>query len=162
METVILSELECLLNDFKIGGSERIKIIAICNDVVTNSNVLTDLANSLKPIIEGKTFNVSQNIPALISAVLSVVGQIEYYKNVTESRMKFVIYCALLSCLLKYYPSVLKSIDIETLRRIYKDCIELVLLIPETIKITKKSCVTCIGGTFKVFSFLNKNKLIVE
>lgn len=162
MQAVILSELECLLNDFKIGGNERIKIIAICNDVVTNANVLTDVSNSLKTVIEKKSFSVSQSIPALISAVLAVMSQIQYYKQVSEERMKFVIYCVLLSCLLKSYPAVLKSIDIDTLRSIYKDCVDLVLLLPETIKISKKTCGTCIGGTFKLFSFLNKNKIIVD
>ena len=161
MQPVVLSELECLLNDHKIGGNERIKIIAICNDMVTNADLLTDVANSLKPIIDGRkeSFVVSQSIPALISAVLSVVSKVEYYKTVTEERMRFVLYCILLSSLLKYYPAVLKAIDIDSLRQIYKTCIELVLLIP--VKINKKTCLTCLGGTFKIFSFLNKDKVIV-
>lgn len=160
METIILEEVEKLLDEFRVFGDERTKIIKICDDLV-KSNVLADISNALKPIIEGKNFNVSQNIPLIISAILSIVSNVEYYKTVSEDRMKFVLYCVMISSLRKYYPTVLKTIDVELLRSIYKSCIELVLLVPQTIKVNKKSCLTCIGSSFKIFSFLNKNKLLV-
>lgn len=161
MNSSINDELSNLLNIFKVGGNERIKIIAICNDLVSNGELLSDLQNALRPIVEAKTFSPAQNIPSLISALLSVLKNVQYYKEVNEGRMKYVLYCVLLSVLLQFYPTVLKQIEIELLRNLYISCIDLVLLIPETVKVHKKSCLTCLGSTVKILSFVNKNKILI-
>ena len=150
------------MNSYKVGGTERNKIDAICNDMVCNKALMSDIQNVLLPLVQNKDFNIAKNIPSLITAILSVVKRVEYYKVVNEERIKYVIYCILLSALLKYYPNVLKTIEIEHLKNAYKECIDLVLLIPETIKVSKKSCLTCIGQSIKLFKFLNKDKVIVE
>jgi hypothetical protein len=162
MEASINEEILNLMNVYKVGGGERNKIDAICNDLVCNNALMGDIQNALHPLIDKKDFNIAKNIPSLITAILSVIKHIEYYKVVNEERMRYVLYCILLSALLKYYPSVLKTIELEHLRNAYKECIDLVLLIPETIKVSKKSCLTCIGQSVKIFKFLNKNKVIVE
>lgn len=161
MDTTTNQELNNLLNLQKVNGNERIKIIAICNDTIGNATVMNDIENSIKNVIEQKNFSLGQCIPSLISSILSITKNIQYYKEVNETRIVFVIYSVLISALLKFHPNLLKTIEIDTLRNIYVNTIDLVLLVPETVKITKRGCLTCLGNSVKVLNFLNKGKIII-
>jgi len=155
-------ELNNYFNLEKVNGTERIKIVAICNDIIDNAIFIDEIHNSMITITEEKDFKLESHLPALISAILRVIQSLEFYKEVREERMKFVIYCFLISALYEFYPSTLKTVQIETLRNLYKNSIDLVLILPQTVKIAKKSCVSCLAGKFNFLSRFNKGKIIIE
>jgi len=158
----ISNELTNYFNLEKVNGTERIKIVAICNDIIDNAIFIDEIHNSMITITEEKDFKLESHLPALISAILRVIQSVEFYKEVREERIKFVIYCFLISSLFQFYPSTLKTVQIETLRNLYKNSIDLVLILPQTVKIAKKSCVSCLASNFKIFNRFNKGKIIIE
>ena len=157
----ISNEMVNYFNLEKVSGTERNKILAICNDIIDNATFFDEVHNSIISVAESKNFKVETHLPALISAILRVVQSVEYYKTITEERMKSVLYCVLIASLYEFYPNTFKTIPIELFRTLFKDCIELVLLIPATIKIAKTSCVSCIASKVKALNGLNKNKILI-
>jgi len=156
-------ELNNYFNLEKVNGSERIKIIAICNDIIDNAIFIDEIHNSMITITEEKDFKLESHLPSLISAILRVIQSVEYSrKSVEKERMRFVLYGVLISALYEFYPSTLKTVQIETLRNLYKNSIDLVLILPQTVKIAKKSCVSCLAGKFNFLSRFNKGKIIIE
>ena len=158
----VAAELANLFNLEKVSGNERNKILAICNDVIDNATFFNEVHNSMITVAENKNFKIETHLPALISGILRVIQSVEYYKQVNEERMPFVIYCVLVSALYEFYPDSLKTIEIQLLRTLFKDTIDLVLLLPSSVKIAKSSCLSCLAKTIKPLQRFNKDKIIVS
>jgi hypothetical protein len=157
----VSAELINYFNLEKVSGTERNKIIAICNDMVDNAQFFNEVHNSIVNVAEGKHFKIETHLPALISAILGVMKSVQYYKNVNEERMPSVIYCVLISALYEFYPKSLEEIPVELLRTLFANSIELVLLVPQTVKIAKQSCISCIASKIKALNKLNKGKILI-
>lgn len=162
MDSSVSNELNNLFNQDLVSGTERTKILAICNTLVNNGVFLNEVKNNVTNVIEKESFNIEKNIGAVVSCILQIFSKVEMYKEVSAERMKYIVYCLLISVLLKFYPTILQKVEINTLRNLYNDVYDIVMIIPETIKISKKSCLTCIGSSFKLFSFLNKDKILIK
>ena len=157
----VTKEISNLYDLYNVTGKERNAIDAICNNMVKNDDFILEVEVAVKMVLSGN-FKIEEKVPSLISALLRITNKIEYYKSVDESRMKCILYYVLVASLLKFHPKVLtEQIEIEKFRTLYFDCIELVLMIPETVKIARKSCLTCIGSSVKLFSRFNKDKILI-
>ena len=161
MDSKVTNELNNLFNKDTLSGTERTKIIAICNTLCHDGSLLSEIKNAITPVVEKEGFNIEKNISGVVSCIISIFTQVEFYKEVQTDRMKYIIYCLLISVLLKEYPKILEKVEIGTLRDLYDSVFEIVLIIPQTVKIAKSGCLTCLGKT-RVFSFLNKNKLVIQ
>lgn len=161
MDPKVTNELKNLFNQDLVQGNERNKIEAICNTLIADANFIAEVKNNITAIIEKESFNIEKNIGAVISCIIHIFEKVEYYKSVSTERMKYILYCILISSLLKYYPKILEKCEINTLRELYNEVYEIVLIIPSSVKIEKRSCVSCIGSSFKLLSNLNKGKILI-
>jgi hypothetical protein len=161
MDSAVSNELQNLFNQDMTTGTERTKILAICNTLVHDANLIAEIKNSITSVMEREGFDIQKNLGAVISCIISVFAKVEFYKTVSNERMKYVLYCLLISVLLKFYPTLLKNVEIAILRHLYDEVFDLVMIVPQTVVIAKQSCVSCIGK-FRAFSFLNKGKHIIE
>ena len=162
MNSKIQKELDNLYNETKLAsGTERTKINAICNTICDDVNFLSEVGNSIITVIEKDGFNIESNLGALLSCIINVITHVGFYKSVSEERIKYVLYCALLCVLFKNHPNILAKVEINRLRTLYLECYELVVLIPNTVKIAKQGCISCIGSSFKLFNRLNKGKILI-
>ena len=161
MDGKVNSEMVNIFNLKNVHGTERTKILAISNTLVNDGVLVGELKNSITSVIERDGFNIEKNIGSVISCIIKIFQQVEFYKDVSSDRMEFVIYCLLLSLLQKFYPTILTKVEISTLRGLYVETYDLVTIIPETIKIAKQGCLTCLGK-YKLLSALNKGKIIVK
>lgn len=160
MDSSISNELNNLFNKDCVAGTERTKILAICNTLISDANLMAEVKNNTTSVIEKEGFNIEKNVGAVVSNIIQVFAQVEMYKTVEGSRMKYILYGLLLNVLLKFYPTILQKVEINTLRNLYDDVYALLMIIPATIKISKQSCSTCIGK-IKLFSGLNKGKILI-
>lgn len=161
MNSTINAELQNVFNQDKISGSERNKIIAICNQIVDDANFMTEVQNGITTVVNRQNFKLENNLALLVQSILTVLNTVQFYKDVSSERTKYILYCALISSLYKFYPNLLKTVEIDLIRTLFCDVFDLLMIIPETVKITKASCLTCVGKSFKLFSFLNKDKLLI-
>jgi hypothetical protein len=161
MDSAVTNELQNLFNQDMTNGTERTKILAICNTLVHDANFLSEVKNNVTSVMEKEGFDIQKNIGAVVSCIISALAKVEFYKTVSNERMKYVLYCLLISILLKFYPSILKNVEIVILRNLYDEVFDLVMIIPQTVTIAKQSCVSCIGK-IRVLSFLNKGKILIE
>lgn len=156
MNTRIANELMNLFNKDKVIMSERIKINALCNDLCTNVEVSQELNICLYQIINVDNFNLLERLPKIIFGVLQLLSKVEYYKEIKpkSGRLKYLIYCLVITHLFNHHIELLETIEIEKIRDDYEDVYNLVVLKPK--KIAKN---TCIGNLFnKLFSIV---KIIV-
>lgn len=161
MNDSVTNELNNLFNADSVSGTERTKILAICNTLVNDVNVMSEIKNSVTGLIEKDGFNIEKKVGAVVSCIISAFHQVECYKEVNTDRMKYIIYCLLISILLKFYPSILTRTEIALLRNLYDDVFDLVMIVPQTVKIAKQGCMTCVGK-FRAFSCLNKGKILIN
>lgn len=161
MNPQISNELLNMFNRDKTSNSERIKINSLCNDLSTNTKILSEMNNILHSLVEKENFSLLENMSAVISGIIKVVDTVEYYKEITyqSGRMKYVLYCLLITIFFNTYNHILEKTELDSLRQKFEDAYSLLVLIPRSVK--KTSCVSCIGDSFKLFRFVNKKKIIV-
>ena len=68
--------------------------------------------------------------------------------------MLYILYSILFTYLLTNQSDFLNQIEMSKIRLLYFNAIDLILLIPETIKVGKESCGGCLGRRFSFLSFL--------
>jgi len=161
MNETIQSEIMLLLNIYEVKGNEQVKILAICSKILDSKEYMNKLKDSLNGVFTNSDFNFIIEFSRLINAIICFNGNLDFYKNVSQERMKYIIYCILFAYMLKYQPQTLNSIPSGELRLLYSNSIDLVLLLPETIKINKESCSSCLGRNFSLFKWLAGGRIYI-
>lgn len=161
MNTTISNELLNLFNLDKIDNIERIKVNKLCNDLVGNTEITSELNNNLNNLFNKDKFNLLIDMPVIIKNILDLLERVEYYKSVKidSGRMKYILYCIMVSFLYSNKPEILEKVEINDIRSIYFSVYDLVILIPQDIK--KYKCSTCLFNSFKILNRFNSKKIIL-
>ena len=125
MNEQIQQELVLLLNIDNVTANDQIKI-------------LDDVFNQ-------QDFDLSSEFTRLVLAILNLNKNVEYKKEINEIKVKYVIYACLYFYLIKYQVDFCNKTDMGKIRLLYCNSFELISLVPETIKVQKQSCLSCIS-----------------
>lgn len=161
MDQTISNELLNLFNIDKISNTERIKINKLCNDLTTNTEIITELQNKITVIVENENFNLLVDMPQIIKNILVLLENVEYYKKITveSGRLKYVLYCLTITYFYNNYSQILEKIEIKDIRNIFNSVYDLVIFKPKDLK--KVSCISCISSSIKILGSINKGKIFV-
>lgn len=154
MNSDIQNELLLLLNiDSVSPADEQIKILKICSDILNSQVYEQNIIKNLDEIFNQSDFNASTEFSRLIIAILNLNKEVEYYKNVNSTRMKYVIYCVFYSYLLKHQIDWINKQNIADIRLLYSNTWDLLQIVPDTIKIAKSTC--------KCLSWFGSSKILI-
>lgn len=159
MNESIVNEMKLLYNVYSVKGKERNKIDAICSNVLDNEEYVSRVKKSLDNVFNNDDFNFSSEFTRLILNIININKSVDYYKEISPERMKFILYGVLYYYLLKNQQTFLNQISMGDIRLLYCNSIDLLLLVPETIKVDKESCCNCLGRTFDWFSCLRGDRV---
>lgn len=160
MNELIQNELTLLMSVGDcIKGSEQVKILSILSAILSNEKYVSDLKTKLNPIVEDSNYNFS-DFSRLILHVIELNKHYDFYKEVNEYRVKYILWGVIYYYFTKFQIEKLNLYDLSSLRIMYLNCAELVLLVPETIKINKESFSSCLGRYFSFLKCLDKKNKI--
>jgi hypothetical protein len=137
-----------------IKGSEQIKIISVLSSMMSNVLYNYELKKALDPIISDEKFSLS-DVPKLILLIIDVNKKFDFYKVVNEERVKYILWGLLYSFLLKNHTDKLNLLGVSEIRILYINTAELLLLIPQSIKIQKENWGSCLGRSISFFKCLD-------
>lgn len=161
MNDSIWEELSFILNKFgKEEPNEHIKIKHACTRMLDNNDYMNTIKLSLDSIFKIQNFDNS-DFSRLLLAIIEVNKKVSYYKELSENRMKYVIYAVLYSYLINNQHDFVNLEGITKIRISYFNSIELALLVPQTMKIAKETCLSCIGRIANI-NCIRTNNLFIE
>lgn len=162
MNDQIHQELVLLMNiDSNVNSTSQIKILKICSDVLNCGEYVNKVTNSLNSMFNQPTFDANVDFSKLILSILTLNQDLEYYKDVNTFRMKYVIYGVFYAYLLKHQVDWINKTNIGDIRTMYNNCWDSLIVIPETIKIDKVSCLSCLGKSIGLLSWLRGSKISI-
>lgn len=144
----------------EIGDNEKNKILSISSKLINSENYMNIIKEELNKIIETENFNLITDFSILIKTVLDCNKHVDFYKEITVDRLKYLMYPVLYAHLYKNNTDLLNSINISDFRILYINAMDLLLIPVQSIKIDKVNCLNCIGRTFKFLSWLESKKKI--
>jgi len=161
MNDTIWEELNFILNKFgKEEPDEHIKIKHICTKVLDCEEYESLIKKSLDNMFNIPNFDIS-DFSRLMLAIIEINKNIDCYKEVSVKRMKYILYSVLYSYLIKNQANFINMEGIAKIRMSFFNSIELMLIIPQTIKVNKQSCISCIGRVLGV-DCLRGNRVFIE
>lgn len=145
MDSQIQQELILLLNIDNVDGKEQIKILSICSNILSSKKYLEELVKILDNLFNQKDFDIFSEFSRLVISILNLNKKVRYEKKeINENRVKYIIYGGLYYYMLKHQTNFFNAQDLGKIRLLYCNAWDLLSLIPETIKISKASCFSCI------------------
>lgn len=161
MDPTISNELMNLFNIDKVDTTERIKINKICNDLTSNSTIISELKNKIMTVIDNNKFNLLLDMPIIIKNSLLLLENVEYYKvvKVESGRLKYVLYCLMITFFYNNQPQVLEELEIQDIRNMFFSVYDLVVFKPQDIK--KSGCMSAVCSSIKLLQSFNKGKIFV-
>lgn len=157
MNSLIRDELLLMMNVFgDIKDIEQIKIVSACAKMLSCEPYMEMSKNDLSNIINSPDFNIECDLPSLLLELVRLNEKFAFYKELSEQRMKIILYGVLYGVLLQCGKSILEKIEVSKLRLIYFNSLQLILMCPDKIKFSKDSCLNdiCCG-----FFGRSKNKV---
>ena len=145
MNSDIQGELTLLMNIYDVKANEQIKILSICSKVLTNEEYIKSVKDLLNDVMKNEDFIFIIEFFRVISSLIHLNKNVSFYKEISEDRMRFVLYAVLFDYLLKNQANLINKLPIGQLRLLYCNAMDLVLMQPEFIKIAKKSVLSCIS-----------------
>jgi len=160
MNELIQNEMTLIMSvNENIKGSEQVKILSILSCILSNVLYVEQLKSKLNQIVDDANYNFS-DFSRLILNIIDLNKHFDFYKEVNEHRIKYILWGVIYFYFNKFQIEKLNLYDLSALRIMYLNCAELVLLVPETIKIKKESCCSCIGRSVGFLKWLDdKNKI---
>lgn len=144
MDSQIQQELILLLNIDNVEAKEQIKILAMCSNILSSNNYISELVKVLENLFNQQDFDIFSEFSRLVLSIFNLNKNVRYRKEITESRIKYMVYACLYYYMLKFKSSWLNQQDIGKIRILFCNSWDLVSLIPETIKISKEGCFNCL------------------
>ena len=142
-------ELEMLLNVDYVKGLERHKIEAICNDFLNKRVYLDEVSKSLDNLFSQPDFDFKSEVPMVLLNLIKLNDNVEYYKEITQGRSKYLIYTILFYYLIKNQTDIINSQNIGQLRLLFSNCWDLVSVVG--VHVIKRSHFSCIGQCIPFF-----------
>ena len=152
MNSDIRDEMILLLNIYEVEANEQIKILAICTKFLDSKKYVDEMKNVLDNVFNGENFNINTEFSRILLAMINLNRKVTFIKEVKEKRIKYLIYCVLFSYLIKNQSQIINTLSLGELRLLFCNAIDLILLVPETIKIGKEGLCSCLfgGGRIKI------------
>lgn len=163
MNETTYKEFEFFLNTMakEIGGNEKNKILSISSQMINSKNYMNLVKEKLDNIIGADDFNIFTDFAVLLKCVIDMNQYVDFYKEITPDRLKFLLYPVLYANLYKNHIDVLNGMSIGDFRLLYANAIDLVFIPIQTVQIVKESCTNCLARKVKLLSWL-ENKIKIE
>lgn len=126
MEESIQNELSMLMNVDSVSGTERNKIMAIANDFLNSTKYMTEIKYSMSKLFSLPDLDFKSELPKIVLNIIMLNNKVNYYKEIKQSRSKYLIYAILYHYLLKYQTEILNKQDIGQFRLLYSNCWDLI------------------------------------
>ena len=162
MNSLIRDELILILNVFgDIKEKEQIKIISVCSKMLDSADYVGKLNAKLDELVSTPDFDITTDFINMVSSILDVNKDVEFYKELSVERMKICIYCMLYSYLLKSDKNnSLNKIEIHKFRILYFNTTKVLMLKPKVMKIKKEGLISAIGRCIGIECLVGDNVLI--
>jgi hypothetical protein len=162
MQSEIQKEIMLLLEIDNVHGTESVKTLAICAKIISNEKYMTEANKILDNVFNQNDFNFSCEIGCLVSQLLRLNRNVEFYKEISEDRMKYVLYCIIYFYLFKHQSVWLSNQQLGTIRLLYCNVYDLLMIKSESIKLAKSGCVSFIARRVPILSSLIQDKIFIE
>lgn len=150
MNTSIQNEMNLLMSvNSAVSGTEQVKIIAVLTKMLSSAAYTSAAKTVLDIVVNDSKFNLLIDLPRLIINMVQLNSTCDFYKSVSSDRVQYLIYGVIYAYLLNNNPQILTNLDLGTFRVTYCNCIELVMMIPESLAILKTDCASCCSGSNK-------------
>jgi hypothetical protein len=159
MDSNIQNELQLLMNIEKVDGQEQIKICSLLSQMLGCDAYVEKIKNDLDKTSNSPNFNLMIDFSQLLLTIINVNQDCSFKKEIIESRMKFIIYGVLYAYLLKNNVDLLNSLNLGDFRALYLNAVELILLIPQSVKVLQEDCMNCMGRVFGINCLVTKTKI---
>lgn len=159
MQSEIQKEVLLMLNVDNVAGTESVKILAICSQVLSSDDYVSKVKDALDIIFNQPTFEISSEIGYVVSQLINLNKNVLFYKTVAVDRMKYVLYSVIYQYMLKQQTQWLNSSDIGNIRLLFCNVFDLLMIKSETLQMAKAGCFFCIAKSIPILSNLVSNKL---
>jgi len=145
MNSTIITELYLVLNKIdNISENNAVKVMNLCSKIMDNIQYNTIVKNTLDTYFKMENFNMA-DFPRLMLAIIKLNEKLEYVDKITVDELKYIIYAVLINYLFNNQINFINTVSMDKIRITYFNCVELMIVMPNTIKISKEGCCSCIG-----------------
>lgn len=150
MNSQIISEMNLLMSvNSAVSGTDQVKIVALLTKMLSSPAYSLAAKSVLDVVVNDSKFNLLIDLPRLIINLVQLNSSCDCYKIIVADRMQYLIYGVIYAYLLANNPQLLVGLDLGTFRVTYCNCIELVMMIPESLTILKTAC-SCTSSSNKI------------
>ncbi len=162
MNNVVFQEFQFFINTVAtdLGENEKLKIISISSKLINSVNYIELTKQELDKIVNTPDFNFMTDFAVLIKCLIDLNKHIDFYKEITIERLKYLYYPVIYAYLYKNNVDLLNKINITDFRMLYINTIDLVLIPIQAVKIVKESCTNCMSRKIKWLKWLENKKKI--
>jgi hypothetical protein len=147
MQTEIQREITLLMGIDNVGGTEQVKILAICAKMLSCPDYFSEVIKAFDNIFSQPDFDIMVDIGRVVYQLVLLNGKFSFYKEISETRMKYVLYGVMYAFMLKHKTDWMNTQNLGSVRLVYCNAYDLILLKSDSIKIAKQGCLSCIGLT---------------
>lgn len=147
MNSDIQREILLLCSIDQIKGSESIKIMSICSNFLQNEIYVEEIKKFFDSVFNSPNFDFVSELAPILLGLVNINKKVNYYKNISLDRMKYVLFSVLYQYISKYQVELLNHIDIGQLRILFSNSFDLIKLQPHFVNIAKKGC-SCLNNLF--------------
>ena len=117
----------------------------MCSNVLSSDKYLKELIKILDNLFNQKDFDIYSEFSRLVLSIFNLNKVVNYKKEISEKRMKYITYACLYYYMIKHKTNWFNEQDHGKIRILFCNSWDLVSLIPETVKIAKTSCISCLS-----------------
>lgn len=151
MQSQIQQEVTLLMLIDNVAGTEQVKTLAICAQVLSCADYFKSATTMFEGMFGQSDFDIMVDIGRIVFQLVSLNGQYSFYKEISETRMKYVIYCVLYAYLIRNKSEWLSTQSIGSIRLAYCNAYDLLMVSSDSIKIAKTECTTCLSSFSSLF-----------
>ena len=134
-----------------VDGSECIKVLAICSQLLNSNDYVARVAKSLNGIFAQPEFDFMAEFGLVVQALIKINQSVEFYKEINVQRAKYVLYAVFYHYVYKNQLNWLNEQNIGTIRLLYSNVYDLLMVKSESLAIAKQGCLSCIGACVPFF-----------
>lgn len=143
-----------------LRDSEIDKISSLSSKLTNSEKYMNLIKNDLEKITNEPNFNLMTDFGVLLKCIINSNKTVDFYKELTCNRLKYLYYSILYAYLRRNKPNLLNNINIGDFRMLYVNAMDLILIPIETVTISKEDCSNCLARSFSFFKWLeNKTKI---
>lgn len=144
MNDDIDNEVCRLLRIDGVDGTESIKVMAICSQLLANGDYRRQVASTLDEIFNSPTFDFMAEFGLVIQSIIAMNKNVAFYKTISVSRMKYVLYAVFYHYAYKQQLEWLNQQNLGTIRLLYCNIYDLLMVRSESLQIAVAGCLSCL------------------